>query len=573
MMDTKKMTAAPQCSISEKGSSDNMGTADPSSNMDQEPHIGTEKAEPQDQPAGETATENAEYISGIKLLLVVGVVSLSMFTMLLDTSIIVTAVPKITSDFHSLGDVGWYGSAYLLTSASFQPLTGKIYQKLNSKFTYMSFLGIFELGSLLCAAAQSSSMFIVGRTIAGIGGAGLATGGLTIISACVPLEKRATYVGFMMSVGLLGTVVGPVMGGILTQYTTWRWCFYINLPMGAVVALCLLLIRIPDIRDDPSAKPKHTFKSLFHDLDLTGFSIFAPTVVMFLLALQWGGVSYPWKSATVIGLFCGSAGLLVVFLFWENKQGDEAMIPLAMIRKRVVWSASLSTFFLYGSLLGQAYYLAIYFQAVRGLSPSLSGAYALPGILSQVVFAGVSGVAVSKVGYYLPFTIFGTAMNSVGTGLMSTFTPHSLTSAWVGYQIISGVGRGCALQMPMIAVQNTLAKIEHPVSMSIMMFGQSIGGSISLAIAQAVFNSGLEDALKAHAPHVSYGQVTVAGARDFRHIIPSTSVPGVILSYNEAVNHVFYLIASLAVVGVVFSCGLGWKSVKKAKEDTDVVVV
>tara|TARA_R110002060_G_scaffold14952_8_gene20939 strand:- start:501 stop:1193 length:693 start_codon:yes stop_codon:yes gene_type:complete len=217
--------------------------------------------------------------------------------------------------------------------------------------------------------------------------------------------------------------------------------------MGAVVALCLLLIHIPDIRGDPSSKPKHTFKSLFHDLDITGFSIFAPSVVMFLLALQWGGVAYPWKSATVIGLFCGSAGLLVVFLAWENKKGDEAMIPLAMVSKQVVWSATLSTFFLYGSLLGQAYYLAIYFQAVRGLSPSLSGAYALPGILSQVVFAGVSGFGVSKVGYYLPFTIFGSAMNSIGTGLMSTFTPNSPTAAWVCYQIISGVGRGCAFQM------------------------------------------------------------------------------------------------------------------------------
>lgn len=226
--------------------------------------------------------------------------------------------------------------------------------------------------------------------------------------------------------------------------------------MGAVVALCLLLIHIPDIRGDPSSKPKHTFKSLFHDLDITGFMIFAPAVVMFLLALQWGGVEYPWKSATVIGLFCGSAGLLAVFLAWENKKGGEAMIPLAMVSKRVVWSATLSTFFLYGSLLGQAYYLAIYFQAVRGLSPSLSGAYALPGILSQVVFAGVSGFGVSKVGYYLPFTIFGSAMNSIGTGLMSTFTPNSPTAAWVCYQIISGVGRGCAFQMVLL-ILNLLA--------------------------------------------------------------------------------------------------------------------
>ncbi|KAG4443062.1 hypothetical protein IFR05_001458 [Cadophora sp. M221] len=547
-MDAKTTTTVPGHN-SEKKNSIDMRTTEPASPRDYEPPPGTEKAEPQVQLSQETPAENDEYISGIKLFLIVGVVSLSMFTMLLDTSIIVTAVPKITSDFHSLEDVGWYGSAYLLTSASFQPLTGKIYQKLNSKFTYISFLGLFELGSLLCAVAQSSNMLIIGRTVAGIGGSGLSTGGLTILSACLPLEKRAMYVGFMMSVGLLGTVVGPVLGGVLTQYTTWRWCFYINLPVGAIVALCLVLIHIPDIRGDSTTRPKHTFNSLFHDLDLIGFSLFAPTVTMFLLALQWGGVSYPWKSATVIGLFCGAAGLLAVFLAWEHKKGDEAMIPLAMVRKRIVWSAGLSTFFLFGSLLGQAYYLSIYFQAVRGMSPSLSGVYALPGILSQVVFAGISGVGVSKIGYYLPFTIFGSALNSIGTGLMSTFTPTSATAAW-----------------PMIAVQNTLPKIEHPVSMSILMFGQSIGGSISLAIAQAVFNSGLQGAVETHAPSVSYVEVTAAGARDFRHLLPSAAIPGVIFSYNEAVDHVFYLIASLAAVGFLFSLGLGWKSVKKVKE-------
>ncbi|KAL2059767.1 hypothetical protein VTL71DRAFT_10151 [Oculimacula yallundae] len=548
-------------------SGSNGPTTDSNEKVMVEPTPANEKSERQVQESNEIVVENDEYITGIKLFLIVAVVSLSMFTMLLDTSIIVTAVPQITSDFHSLEDVGWYGSAYLLTSASFQPLTGKIFQKLNSKFTYISFLGLFELGSLLCAAAQSSNMFIIGRTIAGIGGAGLSTGGLTILSACVPLEKRATYMGFMMSVGLLGTVAGPVLGGFLTQYTTWRWCFWINLPMGAIVALCILLIHIPDIRGDLNLRPKLTFKSLFHDLDIIGFSIFAPTVVMFLLALQWGGVSYPWKSATVIGLFCGAVGLLSGFLLWENKKGAAAMIPLEMVRRRIVWSAAFSTFFLFGSLLSQSYYLSIYFQSVRGISPSLSGVYALPGILSQVIFAGVSGIGVSKVGYYLPFTILGSALNAVGTGLMGTFTPTSVAAAWVCYQIISGVGRGCAFQMPMIAVQNTLPKHEHPVAMSIMMFGQSIGGSISLAIAQAVFNSGLKGALRHHAPGVSYGQVTAAGARDFRHIIPIEYITGVIASYNEAVNHVFYFVACLAAMGFLFSWGLGWKSVKKPKEE------
>jgi hypothetical protein len=166
--------------------------------------------------------------------------------------------------------------------------------------------------------------------------------------------------------------------------------FYINLPIGAVVSIFLLTIRIPD-RIDRNSTEKRTALAILLKLDLAGFCLFAPFAVMFLMALEWGGTKYAWNSATIIGLFCGAAGALIMFVAWEYRAGDGAMIPFSMVRKRVVWCSCLVVAFFFGSLLVFTYYLPIYFQAVKGVSPSRSGVYVLPGILSQMAMAVTSG--------------------------------------------------------------------------------------------------------------------------------------------------------------------------------------
>lgn len=232
-------------------------------------------------------------------------------------------------------------------------------------------------------------MLIVGRAVAGLGSSGLINGALTIIAACVPLVKRPVYLGIMMSISQFGTVLGPLIGGALTQYTTWRWCFYINLPIGGVTAALLLCITVPD----RTAKDGTSLANIVREkLDLLGFSIFAPAAIQFFLALEWGGVSYRWDSAKIIGLLCGAAGTLCVFLAWEYRKGDGAMIPFSMMRRRVVWSSCFVVCFFFGGMLSMSYYLPIYFQAVKGVSPTLSGVYLLPSILSQILFSVLSGV-------------------------------------------------------------------------------------------------------------------------------------------------------------------------------------
>ena len=343
-------------------------------------------------PTTVPTAEEYEYVTGFKLGIVITAVTLVAFLMMLDTSIIATAIPRITSDFHSLPDVGWYGSAYLLASCALQPSTGKLYTYFSSKFTFLAFLAVFELGSLLCGVANSSKMLIVGRAVAGMGSSGLMNGSLTIVSACVPLAKRPLYLGIMMSTAQLGIVLGPLIGGALTQYTTWRWCFYINLPAGGACAILLLLIQIPSRRAKLEAiEGKSIIFTFFKKMDTIGFALFAPFAIQFLLALQWGGTKYAWSDSKIIGLFCGAAGTLCVFLVWEHRIGDNAMIPFSIIRQRIVWCSCLVIGFFFGSMLMVSYYLPIYFQAVKGVSPTLSGVYLLPTILSQIAMSPVSG--------------------------------------------------------------------------------------------------------------------------------------------------------------------------------------
>ena len=180
-----------------------------------------------------------------------------------------------------------------------------------------------------------------------------------------------------------------MLGGAFTEYTSWRWCFYINLPIGGLVAVLLFFTRIPDQMTKP--KVREVLPRLHHYLDLVGFAVFAGAAIQVLLALQWGGVEHPWKSATIIGLFLGGAGTFVAWGFWNWRKGDSALIPFSLVKQRVVWSAALTQLFIFTNLFVSSFFLPIFFQAVKGASPFMAGVYLLPSILSQLVAAVTSG--------------------------------------------------------------------------------------------------------------------------------------------------------------------------------------
>ncbi|KFY05017.1 hypothetical protein O988_00340 [Pseudogymnoascus sp. VKM F-3808] len=509
-------------------------------------------------PAGEKC------ISGVKLATVLFSLILVTFLVMLDASIVATAIPQITTHFHSLPDVGWYGSAYLLANCALQPLAGKLYTHFSSKSVYLAFFFIFELGSLLCGLATSSKMFIVSRAIAGLGGAGLINGAITIISASIPLQKRPAYIGGIMGMSQMGVVLGPLIGGALTQYSTWRWCFYLNLPVGGVVAIGLVFVQIPNSHQTRTGT---VIQTLLTKLDLMGFAIFAPSVIQLLLALEWGGNTYAWNSATTIGLFCGAGCMFIIFLLWERRKGEEAMIPLSLLKNRVVGIICGVAFFFFAMMQLVTYYLPIYFQAVRGDSPLISGVHLLPSILSQLLAILFSGAAVTKLGFYTPFAIASNVIASIGQGLLSTLTPNSSIGKWIGYQVIVGFGRGLGLQITFIAIQNSVPSSMVPIATSLLTFTQILGGTVILSMGQTIFTASLRNTIPIYAAGVSTAKVIAVGAAGLRQAFPDPQVlGGVLVAYSLSVGRVYYLAIGCSGVAFFLSFGLGWKDIRKEEE-------
>ncbi|KAJ5084609.1 hypothetical protein NUU61_009188 [Penicillium alfredii] len=504
-----------------------------------------------------------EYITGTKLAMVIVAVTLVCFLVLLDTSIIVTAIPSITTQFHSLQDLGWYGSSYQIASAALQPLTGRVYTNFKTKWTFLTFFFIFELGSLLCGLANSSKMLIIARAVAGLGSSGLMNGSITILTSSVPLHKSPPLIGVLMGFSQMGVLLGPLLGGAFTEYSTWRWCFYINLPIGAVVAALLVFIHVPEQTAKPSGIS--TLTIIRHKLDLLGFALFAPAAIQLLLALEYGGKQYAWNSPTVIGLFCGAAATFIVFLLWEHRQGDEAMIPLSMVSKRPVWSSCLMMWTIFAMMLSASYCLPIYFQSIKNETPMMSGVYLLPSILSQLALAVISGALIGKLGYYLPWGVACGVIAAIANGLISTWTPHTSPATLIGYQILLGAGRGAGFQTPLIAIQNTLPTTQISIAMSILMFSQNFSGAMFLTFTDVILDNGLKSLVPKYAPHANAQAIIAAGATGFRSVVAGRDLAGVLQAYSKSINHVFYMAAALGVCCLIFASGMGWKDVRMKK--------
>ncbi|TPX16122.1 uncharacterized protein E0L32_004117 [Thyridium curvatum] len=512
-----------------------------------------------------TREDGTEYPTGARLALIILALCLSVFLMALDNSIIATAIPKITDQFRSLGDVGWYGSAYLLTTAALQLLFGKFYSFFSIKWVYLIAIGFFELGSLICGVAQNSVTLIVGRAVAGIGAAGIFSGALIILAHSVPLDKRPMYSGIIGAMYGIASVAGPLLGGVFTDKVTWRWCFFINLPIGAITVVVIALF-FPDPRRAAQADLKdEPWRERIHQFDPVGTTLFMPAVICLLLALQWGGTTYAWDSGRIIALFVVFGVLILGFLFVQWRQQDLATVPPRIIRRRSVWAAAFYSFCSGASFLASVYYLPIWFQAVKGASAVDSGLMNLPMLIAVVVFSVIAGAVVTILGYYTPFMIASTVLMSVGYGLVSTFKPDTGRPMWMGYQIIAGAGVGLGMQQPLMAVQTVLDIADVPTGTAVIVFVQTLGGALFVSICQNVFTNKLVEYVVQYVPGLDPKVVLATGATSIQTAIPAEMLPGVTLAYSDALAKTFLVSAALAACTVVGSAAIEWKSVKGKK--------
>ncbi|KIX04776.1 uncharacterized protein Z518_05646 [Rhinocladiella mackenziei CBS 650.93] len=507
-------------------------------------------------------SDEAEYAKGLPLHLLTFGLTLSTFVIALDNTIIATAIPRITTVFNSLDDVGWYGSSYLLTTTSLQPSFGKVYTYFNVKWTYMSALLIFELGSVLCGAAVNSTMLIIGRAVAGAGAAALFSGGMTIIAYSVPLRRRPIYIGLLSSMFGIASVVGPILGGAFTDRVSWRWCFYINLPIGAIaITAVFFFFKNPDRRHS-----NLTFKQKLGQIDLLGSFFLICAIVCLLLALQWGGTTYAWSNSRVWGCLLGFGLLIIVFTGIQLWKGDLATLPpRIMLRQRTVFVCAFFSAFLAMGLYTHVYYLPFYFQAVKGTTAEESGIRTIPYLVSITLSSIVVGGSVTALGPYVPFTWVGSAIFAVGSGLLYTLEVHSSSGTWIGYQILAGVGAGACVQIPFIAVQVVLDKKDMPVGNAVAIFFNSLGGAISISIAQNIFSNSLVQQIPKYTTGVNPAVIILAGATHIREVTPPSQLAGVLYAYNIAVTNSYILAIACASIAFLLSLGFEWKSVKGKK--------
>ncbi|KAI0525521.1 major facilitator superfamily domain-containing protein [Xylaria bambusicola] len=562
-----KKDAQVQDITKESDSSSHTSTAVEELAEKKQPEVTTSPPQSQEPKEGEALND---YLTGFNLFALLFSTGLTFFTLLLDNSIISTAVPKITSEFHSLPDVGWYAGAYQLTSAVLQPLTGKLYTFFPTKWTFLVFFFVFEIGSLLCALATSSPFFIVGRAVAGLGVSGLQNGSLSIVAGAVPLEKRAFYLGILIGTGQLGLVIGPLIGGLFTEYVSWRWCFWINLPIGAISGVLLALIRCPEqLHKEPFSLA--LVRRVLPQLDSIGFILFAPAATLLLLALQFGsGETYAWDSSVVIGLFVGSGVSAIFFLVWEWKAGDVAIIPFSMVKTRIVWTSTVQYVSLIAAIFVGTQFFPIYFQAVKGVGPVLSGVYLLPSILSQIVFVVFSGGLISKVGYYLPFAILAGVGATVAAGLISTWDANTSTGMWIGYQIVYGI-RGCGIQLAVVAIQNALPAKQSQLGISFLVFAQTFSAAVLVVVGNTVFTQTLISETLRLVPSISPAEVLQAGgsAEAIRKLaLPGTpELAALLQAFSNSFDTVCYLMVALAGISILASFGMGWVDVRKTKPE------
>jgi EmrB/QacA subfamily drug resistance transporter len=416
-------------------------------------------------------------------------VMLALFLGALDQTIVGTAMPRIIGDLGGFNQYTWVTTAYIITSAIAVPITGKLTDIYGRKYFYLGGLIIFILGSVLCGLSQTMNQIIIFRGLQGIGAGVIMANAFTVIGDIFPPAVRGKYQGFMGAVFGISSIIGPMLGGYITDNLTWHWVFFVNVPLGLIV-IVLFIFFFPNFRPD----------NLKHRIDYFGVVLLILGVAPLMLALSWGGVEYAWGSPEIIGMFLFSALALAVFL-WVEYHSQEPIIPISIFKDRIVSISSVLIFLTAAGMFGSIIFIPLFFQGVLGASATASGSFITPMMLGNVFGSTISGQFLSRAGgHYRIQGAIGLALMAFGMWLLFQMNIDTSNGIAIRNMVITGFGLGITMPLYMLAIQNTVPYNILGAATSAAAFFRSIGGSFGLAVFGSIMNNRFASALTSKLP-------------------------------------------------------------------------